>query len=74
MIRNFKDVNDMVTHHREYYRHHGQFPILHRPMVIYVRGPGTVEGYQTSSVHGAHKDVLGYKVALAPSEQLVTAL
>ena len=64
----------IATHHREYYWHHGQFPVLHRAMVIYVRGPSTVEGYQTSSVHGTHKDVLGHKVALAPSEQLITTL
>src|SRR6266850_2652813 len=61
------------THHREYHRHHGKLSILHRAMMVYMRGPGTVEGYEPRGVHGTHEDVLWDEITLAPSEQLVSA-
>jgi hypothetical protein len=39
-----------------------------------MRRPRTVEGYKPCSVHGAHKDVLRDKIALAPSKQLFSSL
>ena len=43
-------------------------------MVVYMRGPGTVERDHASGVYRAHEDVFGYKVALAPSKHLLSAL
>jgi len=40
-------------------------------MVVHVRGPGTIERYEPRGVDGAHEDVLGDEIALAPSEQLI---
>ena len=43
-------------------------------MVVYMRGPCTVERDHASSVYGAHEDVLRDKVALAPGKHLFSAL
>ena len=42
-------------------------------MMVHVRGPGTIQGYEPCGVDSAHEDVLRHKVSLAPSEQLVPA-
>jgi hypothetical protein len=65
---------DHATHHCEYYWHHGELSVLHRAMVINVRGPRTVEGYEPCGVHGAHKDVLRHEVAFTPSKHLFSSL
>lgn len=60
--------------HGEYHRHHGQLAVLHRAMVVYMRGPCTVEGDHAGGIDRAHENVLRNKVALAPSKQLFSAL
>jgi hypothetical protein len=60
------------THHRENYRHHRKLSILHRPMMVYMRGPSTVEGYKPCGVDGTHEDVLWDEIAFTPNKQLIT--
>jgi hypothetical protein len=75
LLQTARDAYSKVpTHHREYYRHHRELPVLHRAVVVYVRGPCTVERDHASSVYGAHEYVLRHKVALAPGKHLFSAL
>jgi len=58
------------SHHCEHYWHHRKSPLLHRFMVVDVRGPSSVEGDQAPSIHGPAEDVLWHKDPLAPKEYL----
>lgn len=59
-----------VTYHCENHRHHGQFPVLHRAVVVNMRRPRSIQRDQPPRVYRATKDVLWHELALCPDNDL----
>jgi len=59
--------------HRKNHGHHGEFPVLHRSVVVDVRGPGPVDRDQSTSVDRPTEYVLWYEIALVPQNVLPLA-
>lgn len=61
-----------VANHGKHNGHHGQLPILKRPVVVDMSTPSTIKRDDTPGIDRAAKDVLGHKLALIPEYDLLS--